>query len=78
MVLTQRTLTKDLENPMIFPKFKRDSKNYNIQSKSHKNLKLSLFAQRVFNLHMKRWELCIEKSHGSLAQNCSEKQSKIE
>ena len=48
--LHKEHLQKDLENPMIFPKFKRDYKNYTIKPKSHKNKYLSLLAQGVFNL----------------------------
>ena len=60
MVLIQRTITKDLENPMIFPKSQRDSKNYTIQPKSHKNKDLSFFAQGVFNFSSSNWESYIE------------------
>ena len=60
MVLTQRTLTKDLENSMILPKFKRDSKNYTVQPKSHKNKDLSLFVQGVFNFSSPKCEHYIE------------------
>ena len=52
--LYKEYIQKDLENPMKFPTSKRDSKNYNVKPQVSQKLKLSLFAQRVFNLHMKR------------------------
>ena len=69
MVLTQRAVIKYLDNPMIFSKSKRDSNYYTIKPKSHKNKDFLFFTQGVFNFHMKRWELYIEVSHGSLARN---------
>ena len=61
MDLTQRTITKGLKKPMIFPKFKINSKNYTIQPKHHKTKDLSLFTQGVFNFSSPKWEPYIEK-----------------
>ena len=54
--LYKEHLQKDLENPMIFLKSKRDSKNYIIKPKSHKNKDLSFFAQGVLNFSSPKWD----------------------
>ena len=54
MILIQRTPIKDLENPMIFSKSKRDYKNVSQKLKA-----LTFFSQRVFNFSLPKWELYI-------------------
>ena len=70
-------LHKDLENPRIFPKSKKDSKNYNIKAKPHKNTKPLTFAKECSTFFTKVRPLYRKRPQGSLHEFSFENRPKM-